>query len=313
MQPLRLPRRYNMLLAKYKHNAIRGVFYGIFLFPILSQADSKSREFPQINDATIQVIMASQPTWEDDFEQGWNAVHGRGSLNNRSDKAKKWRYSQMQTDQAGLVILDPKTPNNHVMQFMWQQGAGKQYDANTQKKAHLYSHFGQHNKQEEIWAFQIYFPEQGMEKDNQSEILVQWHAQPDRFESDRRPPIALDNRNDQLTVTWLYDQQSWSFPGLSNRNSRHITLGKTPKNQWISFVFHIKWDPNGAGMLRVWQDGNLKINQSNIAIGFNDQVGPYLGFGIYKFSNQSQYPKRRILFDNLRFWRVDSSKNSHLK
>ncbi|VAW49242.1 hypothetical protein MNBD_GAMMA04-510 [hydrothermal vent metagenome] len=52
-------------------------------------------------------IMATPPVWEDNFEQGWNAVHSKGALNNRSDKAKKWRFSQMQNSQSGQVIPDP--------------------------------------------------------------------------------------------------------------------------------------------------------------------------------------------------------------
>ncbi|VAW46495.1 hypothetical protein MNBD_GAMMA04-1833, partial [hydrothermal vent metagenome] len=230
------------------------------------------------------------------------AVHSKGALNNRSDKAKKWRFSQMQNSQSGQVIPDPTNSKNAVMQFIWQKEGGKNYDANTQKKAHLYGEFGKSNTQEEVWSFRVYFPSKGMEKDNKAEIIIQWHGHPDTFESDRHPPLALDNRNDQLTVTWLYDQRAWTFPGSSDRHSRHKSLGKTPKDQWVQFVFHIKWDPDGDGMLKVWQDGRLKIDQHPIPIGFNDRIGPYLGFGIYKFENNSQHKKRIILFDDIQQW-----------
>ena len=252
----------------------------------------------------VPSIMATPPIWEDDFEQGWNARHSKGALNNRSDKAKKWRFSQMQNSKSGQVIPDPTNPDNAVMQFMWQKEGGRNYDSNTQKKAHLYGEFGKNNTQEEVWSFRVYFPSKGMEKDNKAEIIVQWHGHPDTFESDRQPPLALDNRNDQLTVTWLYDQRAWTFPGSSDRHSRHQPLGKTPKDQWVHFIFHIKWDPDGDGMLKVWQDGVLKIEQQPIPIGFNDRIGPYLGFGIYKFENTSQHEKRIILFDDVQQWLI---------
>lgn len=254
--------------------------------------------------AIVHPIMASQPTWEDNFEHGWNAIHNKGSLNNRSNNAKKWRFSQMQNDSSGQVILDPKNPTNLVMQFLWQKEGGGNVDSNTQKKAHLYGAFGVNNTQEEIWSFQVYFPAKGMEKDNKSEIIIQWHGHPDTFESDRHPPLSLDNRNDRLTVTWLYDRLAWTPPGLSNRHSRHQFLGQTPKNQWVNFIFHIKWNPEGGGMLKVWQDGELKINQHSISIGFNDRIGPYLGFGIYKFENASQHKQRIILFDQVQQWLI---------
>ncbi len=254
--------------------------------------------------SNINSFMLAPPVWEYDFEKGWQATDGRGSLKNQSSQAKKWRYSQMQGDDSGRVVVDPEDPNNHVMQFIWYKSKGTEYDSNTQKKAHLYGFFGQTNKEEEIWSFRVYFPKQGMEKDNKSEIITQWHGFPDAFESARKPPLSLDNRKDQLTVTWLYDQRKFTPPWSRNWDSHHLSLGKTPKDQWIHFVFHIKWNPDGSGLLRVWQDGVLKINQPEIAIGFNDQVGAYLGFGIYKFENKSQHNQRRILFDDFKHWLV---------
>jgi len=63
-------------------------------------------------------------------------------------------------------------------------------------------------------SLRVYFPKQGMEKDNKSEIITQWHGHPDTFESARKPPLSLDNRKDELTVTWLYDQRKFTPLGL---------------------------------------------------------------------------------------------------
>ena len=250
----------------------------------------------------IDKVMNTTPQWAYDFEHGWNAEYGKGGLKNKSSKIKAWRYAQMQSNEAGATIVDPTNKHNHVMRFLWQKNKGKEFDVNTQKKAHLYGDFGKDNKQEEIWSFNIYFPSSDMMPDNKSEIVIQWHAHPDKYEATRNPPLALDNRNDRLTLTWLYDQRKVTPPGFDNWDRHTADLGETTKNQWVNFVFHIKWDPDGGGILRVWRDKQLKVNQQNIAIGFNDKVGAYLGFGIYKFENNSQHDERAILFDEVKQW-----------
>ena len=253
----------------------------------------------------VDLVMSNAPLWTYDFEQGWNANYGKGGLKNKTAKIKSWRYAQMQSDEAGVTIVDPLNKHNHVMRFLWQKNKGVEFDSNTQKKAHLYGDFGKDNKQEEIWSFNIYFPSSGMEPDNKSEIVIQWHAHPDQYEVTRNPPLALDNRNDRLTLTWLYDQRNITPPGFDNWYKQTSDLGETTKDQWLNFVFHIKWDPDGGGILRVWRDKQLKVDQRNIAIGFNDRVGAYLGFGIYKFDNNSQYPQRSILFDDVKQWLIE--------
>lgn len=253
----------------------------------------------------IDRVMSAPPQWRYDFEQGWNAKYGKGGMKNKSSTSKRWRYAQMQSNEAGVTITDPENKSNRVMKFLWQRNKGAGFDSNTQKKAHLYGEFGKDNKQEEIWSFNIYFPASGMKPDNKSEILIQWHAHPDEYEVTRNPPLALDNRNDRLTLTWLYDQRAVTPPGFNRWFNNTADLGVTTKDQWINFVFHIKWDPNGKGVLRVWRDNQLTVNQQNIAIGFNDKVGAYLGFGIYKFENDSQHDQRVILFDDIQQWLIE--------
>jgi len=210
-------------------------------------------------------------------------------------------------NEAGVAVSDPLNPTNQAMRFLWQQGAGTQYDSNTQKKAHLYGEFGPHHSAEEIWSFDVLFPSVGMEFDPQPAIIMQLHGVPDAGEAFRRPPIAVDNKNDRLTLSWLYDERQITPAGFDDWDVSSRDLGATTKDQWINFVFHVKYDPWGDGALRVLRDGQLVVDESEVAIGFNDQLGAYLGFGIYQFTGTSAYSQRSIYFDNMRQWLVPPS------
>jgi hypothetical protein len=91
-------------------------------------------------------------------------------------------------------------------------------------------------------------------------------------------------------------------PRFRKWNRKSVDLGTTPKDKWVQFIFDINWGPDGSGALRIWIDDQIKVDEQNIAIGFNDEVGPYIGFGIYKFENTSQHKNRALLFDDFAQW-----------
>ncbi|MCP4141975.1 MAG: hypothetical protein GY755_17145 [Chloroflexi bacterium] len=275
----------------------------------LSRGEATSQEAPDTRNCNCQSlditkIMLRPPDWEYDFENGWNAEYGKGDLSQRNTQALAWRYSQMQTSSAGEVMPDPKNANNSVMRFLWQRGKGQQYDTNTQKKAHLYGAFGEHNIQKEVWSLDLYFPSAEMPSDKEPEILIQWHGVPDNCELPRNPPIALANQQDRLSVTWRCDQKNCTPWGFKRWDAGWKDLGETPKDQWVNFVFAIQWDPFGCGVLEIWQDGNRILDEKEIPLGFNDTLGAYLGFGIYKYTLTSESQYRTIYFDNVKQWIV---------
>ncbi|MBI2548435.1 heparin lyase I family protein [Candidatus Woesearchaeota archaeon] len=273
-------------------------------------------DFPRYNKGNAAIDSASEPeinalrdypvSWEYDFENGWNAEYTRCSWAQRSEGAKKWRFAQMQTERAGEVITDPMNRENHVMKFVWQKDEGKECDSNTQKKASLFGEFRNKTKNQEFWSFSVYFPSEGMEKDSEPEIIIQWHDVPDEgcgypsCEYPRNPPLTLENKNDELLITWIYDARKYTPPGFKNWDRKSVSLGTTPKNTWITFEFHIRWDPFGNGLLEVWQDGVKVVEQRNIPLGFNDDLVPYIGIGIYQYTSDSDYQERIIYFDDIK-------------
>lgn len=247
------------------------------------------------------------------FENGWNSKHGRGSLKNRDPKADPWRYSDMQSDIAGMVVTDPVRRNNGVMRFVWENGKGQSYNSNTRKKAHLYGYLSKSSRSKEAATFEIFFPSKGQENDSEEEIIIQWHAEPDKGESFRNPPVTLSVKNGVAFFSWIYDTRKITPRGFREWDRKSIALGAIPKDRWLTFDVYIQFDPWGQGQIEAWIDERKVIDEKGIAVGFNDEKGIYLGIGFYKYTNKSDHQKRVIYFDNIAYWKDDSLDESPLK
>jgi hypothetical protein len=243
--------------------------------------------------------------WEYGFEQGWNAYGHSGHSEGSSQSAPRWKQSQMQGPYSGRVVDSPVRAGKKAMRFEWRpEGLVEGKKSNTSKKATVFTLKDPTAQEERWWGFSMYLPSEGMEKDSQPEILVQWHGTPDkkkgRKERWRNPPLTLSNNGDQLKLSWIYDPRPATPPKWSDWDRRIVSLGDTPKDRWVDFVFRIKWDPFGKGLLQVWKDGRQVLSEMETAIGFNDLVGTYMGVGIYKYTGTSDHARRVIYFDEVR-------------
>ncbi len=155
----------------------------------------------------------------------------------------------------------------------------------------------------EFWyGFKVYFPEDGMRTDVSPEIIAQWHGRPDFDEGeDWRNPIALlDVRRDDMVFSCAYSPKRVNV-NEEKKQEVEVSLGKVPKNRWVSFVFHIKFDPFGEGVVEMWQDGESVLSRRGVGCGYNDELAPYFKYGFYKYSNrQSDHSSRVIFFDDVR-------------
>jgi len=145
---------------------------------------------------------------------------------------------------------------------------------------------------EQWYGFSIYLPEDFSTnaQDYGWHINVaQWHGSPDQDigEISRSPPLTL----------WFNkkysDQPVWQVSKRVDlkKNSTNSGIGENfllddirdDLGKWTDWVFHVKWSIEDDGLLQVWKNGELVIDDSG-PIGFNDDKGPYFKSGIYRGS-----------------------------
>jgi hypothetical protein len=137
---------------------------------------------------------------------------------------------------------------------------------------------------EEYWYGISIRPDPALTASPYGEIVFQFHSTPDNVPGETwttglNPPIALscDGNTWQLSVRGddkeVTTRPHYLFSHLAD-------LGAVEKGQWTDWVFHIKWNYDGNGFTRVWKNGEFVLNLNGPNC-FNDQVGPYLKFGVY--------------------------------
>ena len=132
------------------------------------------------------------------------------------------------------------------------------------------------------YAFNIWLPASFV-ADSLPEIVAQWHATPDFSlgEGYRSPPVSLMMQKG----LWRMDLR-WATQTVNNNSdlSGRIVydFGKAVTGRWTQWVFHINFSYKADGLLEVWKDG-VSVYARKGPNYYNDKIGPYFKFGIYKW------------------------------
>ncbi|WP_138497994.1 polysaccharide lyase [Nostoc sp. PA-18-2419] len=164
--------------------------------------------------------------------------------------------------------------------------------------------------QQEMWFNLNYLFPQDYTPEESREIIAQWHDLPDKGESWQMPSLNLWVSNNKINIT-----NRWQLKKIGDQNKFDgqlgYDLGDIKRNRWTNIVVHIRWALDNTGLIEVWRDGVKKVNQ----VGpnrYNDDLYPYLKFGIYKFDwktkPQASTLNTRVLYiDDVRVGFKDSN------
>ena len=152
---------------------------------------------------------------------------------------------------------------------------------------------------ERWYGFSIYLPDD-YRIDPTEEIVTQWHAVPDfdEGESWRSPPLALLTENGRWKVNWRWDARKVT-PKDNPPASEFHDLGPYDRGRWTDWVVHVRWSWGDEGVLEIWKDGQ-RVFEHRGPNAYNDDRGPYLKIGIYKWLYKQAPDKatttERVLF-----------------
>ncbi|MFZ2994707.1 family 16 glycosylhydrolase [Sphingobium sp.] len=111
--------------------------------------------------------------------------------------------------------------------------------------------------------------------------LIQLPSTLDTGEAGHSPAFALEMVGDRMRIVTRDSAAALSTADDINTIIQYTDATDINRGQWYDFKIVVKLDPSGTGTLEVVRDGKTLVSYTG-ALGFNDQVGPYLKEGIYR-------------------------------
>lgn len=112
-------------------------------------------------------------------------------------------------------------------------------------------------------------------------LITSLHSALEPGESKGKPgPFTVSVARGKLTLFTRSDTQA-----LTTSKEDAVPRFEMPlpaEGEWHDVVYRVRLDPYGDGRVSFWFDGEQRYDSGAIPIGYNDAVGPYFKYGLYR-------------------------------
>ncbi len=217
-----------------------------------------------------------------------------------NERISKFWHTELRTFTAGVLEKGQAREGNQALRFSWMPS---QYDGtNPTMHSELATNPLTNGEAERWYGYSVYMPSSTMADDSDPVIFSQWHGVPDPGFSDTVPPIAFWlESNNKITMSYRASNKPIYTLLQHPTSQKTIDLGTASFDRWVDYVLHVKWDPSGnQGVLEVWQDGKLVVNEQTISIGYPQISKPFWKIGLYAWTGKASHKERALLYDDIR-------------
>jgi len=203
-----------------------------------------------------------------------------GNLSQFSAWGKEIPYSS-----SCVVVNTPAIDGGHSIRFILNRSDPKVSGSMRAEIANSKDENKDPVGSERWYKINTYIPNDWI-KDTEREIVVQWHATPDRWRDDkyedwRSPPLSIQINGNDWEIETRWDSRPVT-PDNDCEGYETIWKGPIQRGEWTQWVIHVKWNYNSSGLLQVWKN-NIRVVNKNGPVCYNDRKGIYLKIGIYKW------------------------------
>jgi len=134
---------------------------------------------------------------------------------------------------------------------------------------------------EDVWFSYQVKVQGGPTSTARSCILGQFHHTKDPWDPGGSPPFAINLFPKTNTLRFV-KRYSAEKKTTSTVDSVMYETAPIQRNRWMHIVGHIVFGWQGDGTVELWLDGRKIVDLPHTSIGYNDVIGPYWKFGIYR-------------------------------
>lgn len=139
------------------------------------------------------------------------------------------------------------------------------------------------------YRFAILLPEDFPIEDNRL-VLFQWHGSDKKSlgEASRSPVLAVRYVGGTLSITMRHSAERIVHDPDAVPNEKLFKTSDFQRGKWNDFVVQAKWAYTEDGFVNVWLNGRKVVSYQG-PVGYNDDVGPYVQFGLYRDDSDKTY------------------------
>jgi hypothetical protein len=132
------------------------------------------------------------------------------------------------------------------------------------------------------YAFSMYLPEDFPKEDNWL-VLAQWHGVDKRHlgEASRIPAMQFSYRGERFRLMIRHSAERILKEEEGSAKETPFSTTSLPHGRWNDFVVQAKWSYENDGFVNAWLNGEQIVKYRG-PVGYNDDVGPYFRFGLYR-------------------------------
>lgn len=238
-----------------------------------------------------QPTLAQNPVFEPIYQTSGSVAGSVGGfvrrnanalfLDNFARRSLSGWHTELPSAQAGAWVLDPIGNSKYVYRLHVNKSDPTLHGG---KRAELALSPVSMN-QEYTYKFQLYFPPD-YAPDASQEIVAQWHDMPDRYmgEDWRSPAFALCTENGHLWIRGRWDPNPLTLHNKPGPGGGYYEqdLGSYNIGRWYQFALHVVWSSENDGLAEFYENGQMVFRRVGPNY-YNDQQGPYMKVGIYKW------------------------------
>ncbi len=131
-----------------------------------------------------------------------------------------------------------------------------------------------------VYEFSTFHPTEYV-ADNLSELFWQLHGRADATESVRNPMLGFYLVGDNIELRYKWDTRSIQPDNDYEGGATHWT-DALERDVWVDWKIEIFLSYGNDGTTQVWRNGTLIVDYTGPNC-YNDDDGPYLSFGVYKW------------------------------
>ncbi len=207
----------------------------------------------------------------------------------RQVRAREWEYLSAGKPYSIANVADPLGSEEKCLRFelrhgeAWVNKGGPTYRAEIETP--------EHPPMDSVrwYSLSLLLPQDFPIEDNRL-VLAQWHGSDKKSlgEPSRIPVMAFRYRNGEFNITMRHSAERIVHDPDAVPAEALFRTKALPLNAWNNFVVEARWSYTPDGFVNIWWNGK-QIVQYRGPVGYNDDLGPYFQFGIYRDETDKTY------------------------